>query len=64
MTNSISTTVVEVMKNIHDSYNDLMTANVKANHMTVELKCKDILNNVIFAFKMSLLSETHCHKHA
>jgi len=23
------------MKNIHDSYNGLMTANVKANHMAV-----------------------------
>jgi len=42
-----------------------MTANVKANHMTVQLnllsRChnKDILNNVIFAFKVSLLSERH-----
>jgi len=39
MTNSISTTVVEVTKNIHNtswhSYNGIMTANVKANHMTV-----------------------------
>jgi len=32
MTNSI--TVVEVTKNIHDIYG-LMTANVKANHLTV-----------------------------
>jgi len=29
-----STTVVEVKKNIHDSYNGLMTANVKTNYMT------------------------------
>jgi len=29
MTNSICTTVVEVMKNIHDT---VMTANVKTNH--------------------------------
>jgi len=35
MTNSVCTTVVEVTKNMHDSYNGLMTANVKANHMTV-----------------------------
>jgi len=35
MTYSISTTVVEVMKNIHDSDHGLMTANVKANHLTV-----------------------------
>jgi len=35
MTNSIGTTVVEVTKNIHDSYNGPMTANVKANHIKV-----------------------------
>jgi len=36
MTNSISTTVVEVTKNIHDTViNGLM--NVKAKHMTVKL---------------------------
>jgi len=35
MTNSISTIVVEVTKNIHDSYNGFMTANVKTHHMTV-----------------------------
>jgi len=35
MINSISTTVVEVMKNIHDCYNGLMTANVNANQMAV-----------------------------
>jgi len=35
VTNSISTTVVEVTKNIHDSYNGFMTASVKPNHMTV-----------------------------
>jgi len=61
--NSISTTVVEVKKNIHDSYNGLMTANVKANHMTLNFmsRChnKYILNNVIFALKMPLLSERH-----
>jgi len=35
-----------------------MTANVKANHMS---RChnKNILNNVIFASKMSLLRERH-----
>jgi len=33
MANSISTTVVEVTKNIHDTV--IMTANDKANHMTV-----------------------------
>jgi len=37
MTNSISTTVVEVTKNIHHTVNGLMTANVKTNYMTVEL---------------------------
>jgi len=36
MTNSIGSTVVEVTKNIHDTViMALMTANVKANHMTV-----------------------------
>jgi len=35
MKNSMCTTVVEVTKNIHDSYNGLMTVNVKADHMTV-----------------------------
>jgi len=34
MTNSMCTAVVEVTKNIHDSYNGLMPANVKTN-MTV-----------------------------
>jgi len=34
MTNSISTTVVEVTKNIRHSYNGLMT-HVKTNHVTV-----------------------------
>jgi len=40
MTNSISTTVVEVKKNIHDSYNGLMTANVKTNKFNVMLTHK------------------------
>jgi len=35
MTNSMFTTVVEVTKNIHNSYNGLMTANVKTNLLKV-----------------------------
>jgi len=52
MTNLISTTLVEVTKNIHDG---LITPNVKVNHMS-SCRDKDILNNVIFALKMPLLS--------
>jgi len=37
MTNSISTTVVEVTKNFPDSYNGLMTASVKANHILCQV---------------------------
>jgi len=49
MSNSISTTVVEVTKNIHG----LMTANVKANHMTVMMvwfmsRCHNKDGNTLF----------------
>jgi len=77
MTNSISTTVVEVMRNIHDTvimpydsqcqsqpHDSLTSFNVKLSLQRlwqVMSRChnKDILNNVIFALKMSLLSERH-----
>jgi len=44
------TTVVEVTKNIHDTV--LMPHDSQCQNQP-----QDILNNVIFAFKMSLLSE-------
>jgi len=68
MTNSITTTVVEVTKNIHDtvimascqSQINLILCQVV---MTKTLTGYDVMvchnNNVIFALKMSLLSERH-----
>jgi len=50
MTNSINTTVVEVMKNTHDSYNGLMTANVKANHMTVLLHFMSSFHEILTGY--------------
>jgi len=69
MTNSTSTTVVEVTKHIqdtvimpHDSQCQSRPHLMSRCHDkdTDRLRCIGlILNKVIFAFKMSLLSETH-----
>jgi len=78
MTNSI-TTVVEVTKNIHDkvimaswqpSCHDKDTDRLWCCGLCQDVINKDISNNVLFAFKMLLLSERHLirvvinmHKH-
>jgi len=46
MTNSISTAVVEVTKNIHDSYNDLITANVKV----VLILCQVVMTKTLTGY--------------
>jgi len=63
MTNSISATV-EVMKNIHDtvimaSWQPMSKPTTWQFNFMSSRHNKDISNNIIFAFKMSLLSKWH-----
>jgi len=67
MTNSISSILVEVTKNIHDtvimaSWQPTSKPTTWQFNLILKLSSchdKDIFNNVIFAFKMSLLSKRH-----
>jgi len=58
MTNSVCTTVVEVTNNIHDTVVMASCQSQPHNNLTSLYVKVVILNNVIFAFKMSLLSES------